>query len=68
MQIMKLPIFSHWEGYKTMANMYCCQTFVVLRYMTHFIALHPKKIAAKMGEPTDETSHYGPMARVDFTG
>jgi succinate-semialdehyde dehydrogenase/glutarate-semialdehyde dehydrogenase len=23
-------------------------------------------IAAKMGEPTDETSYYGPMARVDL--
>jgi succinate-semialdehyde dehydrogenase/glutarate-semialdehyde dehydrogenase len=32
-----------------------------------FLSLYTQKMkAAKMGEPTDETSYYGPMARVDL--
>jgi hypothetical protein len=30
-----------------------------MRYMTHFI-IYPKNESCKMGEPTDETSYYGP--------
>jgi succinate-semialdehyde dehydrogenase/glutarate-semialdehyde dehydrogenase len=40
--------------------------FVVLEIYDAFYRFTPKKKAAKMGEPTDETSYYGPMARVDL--
>jgi succinate-semialdehyde dehydrogenase/glutarate-semialdehyde dehydrogenase len=34
--------------------------------MTHFSLYTTKNESCKMGEPTDETSYYGPMARVDL--
>ncbi|MBU0942084.1 MAG: NAD-dependent succinate-semialdehyde dehydrogenase [Bacteroidetes bacterium] len=42
--------------------------FVVLDAIyDKFLSLYTQKMkAAKMGEPTDETSYYGPMARIDL--
>jgi succinate-semialdehyde dehydrogenase/glutarate-semialdehyde dehydrogenase len=42
--------------------------FVVLdEIYDSFLSLYTQKMkAARMGEPTDETSYYGPMARVDL--
>ncbi|MBX9888900.1 MAG: NAD-dependent succinate-semialdehyde dehydrogenase [Flavobacteriaceae bacterium] len=42
--------------------------FVVLDAIyDKFLTLYTQKMkAAKMGEPTDETSYYGPMARIDL--
>jgi succinate-semialdehyde dehydrogenase/glutarate-semialdehyde dehydrogenase len=50
-------------GYRTKQWQTCiaAKRFIVLDY----IYFTPKKVQ-KMGEPTDETSYYGPMARVDL--
>jgi succinate-semialdehyde dehydrogenase/glutarate-semialdehyde dehydrogenase len=41
--------------------------FVVLdEIYDAFYRFTPKNESCKMGEPTDETSYYGPMARVDL--